>query len=530
MYKLDELGMNISIPSNMIVFTQNIPKDDPNIELYGLDRDALIEQYKNGNIYLNAISEDTTYEIVITKATNDGLKELSDMNTLSNEELSSFLKELKTLYKSNGITYQKSNFHQHTQVKFIKIFFERSGQENDTVYSIQYYTVINGNAVNITLHSYNNPISSSMEELLSQIVDSAEFDIKVITIPTITPRANLVEFPETKSSYTDNEVGVTFTVPAGWREMELMKERKHIKTKYGDKDGNILLFGYTDGWSSMPESDKQGLKRSDLNNDSLTKSELLELYGTDNVNETTVEYVTINNIEYFRVTRQFKYEVSETEVNRTMVSHLILNNGILFEFSFVRAIDSTAYKQYDELLSSIKYENLSTYSSPVNSTKKMFNLPINSSDKSLVLAMVLSIIYTITVYALPIIVYRYLIRKAPVPPKKAKAITIIYGIIAFIAVIYVGTLVNDPSPGGAVLFWSFVNYRILTGGVAKKTLNSNSSEIYQSKYDEEDSTDQFSNDIEDELIKKDSDFCNSCGAPLPPDSLFCNKCGEQIRG
>lgn len=506
MYKLDDLHMNISIPSNLIVFTQIIPEDDPNLELYGLDRDALIKQYKDGNIYLNAISEDATYEIVITKVTNDGLKELSDMNTLSNEELTSFLEELKAFYKSNGITYKKSNFYQHTQVKFIKIFFERSGQENDTVYSIQYYTVINGNAVNITLHSYNNPISSSMEELLSQIVNSTEFDIQVITIPTITPRVNLDEFPETKSSYTDNKVGVTFTVPAGWREMELMKERKHIKTKYGNKDGNTLLFGYTDVWSSTPESDKQGLKKSDLNNDSLTKSEILEMYSANIVKETNVEYVTINNIEYFRVTRQIKHEVNGVEVNQTMVSHLLLYNGILFEFSFGGTIDSTAYKQYDELLSSIKYENLSTYSSPVNSTKKMLNLPINSSDKSLVLAIVLSIIYTITVYALPIIVYRYLIKKAPIPQKKAKTITIIYGIIAFIIVIYVGTLVNDPSPGGAVLFWSFVNYRILTGGVAKKTLNYNNSEIYQSKYDEEDSTEQFGNDIEDELIKKESDF------------------------
>ena len=166
-----------------------------------------------------------------------------------------------------------------------------------------------------------------------------------------TPVDEQVEFPETETYYTDNEVDVTFTVPAGWKKSELTKESKHVRVAYYDKNYNTLLFTYTNIWMSIPEADKQGLNRSDINNNFFTKSQVLEMYSRTEAEDTNVEYVTINNNEYFKITCQIKNE----DINQIIAAHMLFDNGIVYEFYLIgEAPDYNAYKQYDELLSSIK--------------------------------------------------------------------------------------------------------------------------------------------------------------------------------
>lgn len=75
---------------------------------------------------------------------------------------------------------------------------------------------------------------------------------------------------------------------------------------------------------------------------------------------------------------------------------------------------------------------------------------------------IISIFLTLIVYSLPIIIYRYAIRRKPVNPGTAKKITIIYAVIAFIAMFFILLFLGNGAPGGAVVLWSFINYKILT--------------------------------------------------------------------
>lgn len=79
-----------------------------------------------------------------------------------------------------------------------------------------------------------------------------------------------------------------------------------------------------------------------------------------------------------------------------------------------------------------------------------------------------SLLMTIAIYSLPILIYRYFLRNAPVERKKAKKITIIYGICAFVVMSFaLYTLGGGAAPGGAILLWSYVNYKMLTSGLEK---------------------------------------------------------------
>ena len=46
----------------------------------------------------------------------------------------------------------------------------------------------------------------------------------------------------------------------------------------------------------------------------------------------------------------------------------------------------------------------------------------------------IELIYSFLLYSLPIVIYRYAVRKAPVELKHAKKITIIYGVCAFLTI------------------------------------------------------------------------------------------------
>lgn len=77
----------------------------------------------------------------------------------------------------------------------------------------------------------------------------------------------------------------------------------------------------------------------------------------------------------------------------------------------------------------------------------------------------LSVLITVSVYTLPIVIYRYAISRRPIGRYKAKMITLFYGCFAFLAMSVIVHLLNgDGSAGGAIILWSYVNYRILIGG------------------------------------------------------------------
>ena len=78
--------------------------------------------------------------------------------------------------------------------------------------------------------------------------------------------------------------------------------------------------------------------------------------------------------------------------------------------------------------------------------------------------MLVSLLLTIVIYSLPIALYRYAIRKTPLSPKKAMLITIVYGIIAYIAMAALFFSQDSTSTqGSAIVLWSAVNYRMLRG-------------------------------------------------------------------
>lgn len=86
----------------------------------------------------------------------------------------------------------------------------------------------------------------------------------------------------------------------------------------------------------------------------------------------------------------------------------------------------------------------------------------------------LSFFITVLIYVGPILIYRFGIKKAPVPKKKARKIAIINAIIGIILLsVVLIYLDNRVASGGPALLYGFINYWLLHSGYSEESQTEN---------------------------------------------------------
>lgn len=396
-----------------------------------------------------------------------------------------------------------------------------------------------------------------------------------ITISLLVFSFSVSVIAENTNIYKDSVTGVSFTIPQGWNETPLSEEREYIKVKYlpENNDGASIQFGYADIWEQMSDSDKVGYSRSDINHsaimDSFTKEEILQMIGYDSLGA-EIATVYYNGIEYLEITIDTEISIFDVSADITMITLLRFDNGYWYQFVYGDMDEKSHYQEFETMINSVEYPSVTKTINKIINIDSDGNLQFNFTN------LILSLVITITVYSLPIIIYRYGIKKQALPEKKAKKITIIYGIIAF----FVMAILLGGAPGGAIILWSFVNHKVLTTPKNDTQLEYDISkdEIYQEIISEEVNKENIeiteSEDKENEIFvggfavkafeehilenesilqlnepekaeceveppipekeifnnKKTPKvlFCRKCGTRLLDDSDFCHKCGLRV--
>ena len=337
--------------------------------------------------------------------------------------------------------------------------------------------------------------------------------------------------------YTDTDTGVTFVVPDGWYKAALSQERQIIDVKYRNDNNATFMYGKVDIYSSLSEEEKGKYSRSDIDNSLLSKEDVAAALGAT---DSKVSMVTYNGKEYFKVSYNSYSELMGTNVYINMVALARVDNGYLFTFQFTGDEYSQDYRDFESLLNSVEYPFQE--SSAHKSSSSFF------TEDNYVLVLVFSLIMTIAVYSLPIIIYRFMIRRSPVEKKKAIIITIIYAFIGFfiMAIIKFALGEEGVTNGAAIALWSMINYFILVSG-KKKIDATETADIKEPVESYEAETKSFVNAAPDikitpepvsrveeprvEESKPDEMqglFCRKCGAQIPSDSEFCYKCGTKV--
>ena len=513
-YSIDELDMSIDIPSEYVVFTRNISDDDPNLSVYGISKNALLEMMESKNIYLNAWDNTVGFEIIVTMIQSS----LSNFKDLSDSTLNFLASSISPSYADLGIALEKYEIFRHDQTKFIKLYISQPNGTG-TAYGLQYYTVYNNMAINVTIQSYTGRIDSEKESILKSIVNTVYFNNAPILTDTVQETPSFL--------YTDEETDATFIVPANWCQKALTQDREILDVKFlSNHDASVsILYGSTDMWSEMSPREQRGLSRSDVNNSMLSKNEIAATIGIDS---NAISIVSYGGNDYYKYKTTTVSTVYGIDIEVVLTCFMRVENGYAFVFQFSGDDKSPYYKDFESLLESVKYPPVTESSSTTN---KLF--------KFSVVNIIISLLITSTVYSLPIIIYRYGILKEPVEKARAKKITIIYGIIAFVLMSIILFVVNgNVAVSGAILLWSWINYQILVGGSSSccakaPTIVATDNNHLESLYAFEntstvevptiDTSIKAQNECAEEVV-----YCYKCGTKLNKSNTFCHKCGTKI--
>ena len=262
--------------------------------------------------------------------------------------------------------------------------------------------------------------------------------------------------------YEDAETGVQFAVPSGWTEQAPEEMMSYMIQLEENGVYHQIIFGYVDLWDEVSEADKVGYTRSDIDNSILNKSDFTAEPGVQSVST-----VTYNHIEYFKVS------IRQTKTIGTLSGTVYLTMLVYIqdavEYMFMYGSTSSAMSRYagfEAMMRSVEYP-AALEAAAASSSHAYTSSTTRSSGTDISGGVIfLSLIVTIAVYSLPIIIYRYGIRKRPVSPKKAKTITIVWAIIGFFIMTFIVIALGGSggATGGGIFLWSYVNYRMLKSG------------------------------------------------------------------
>lgn len=382
-YDLDELGLQVTIPTGYFVITRDTPENDQIFSDLGIKKSEFISQFESSNIYLSAISDTYKEEVVVTMMESN----ISNFSLLSDTALDIFASTIVDQYIDYGINVSKYDIYQHSQAKFIRLYFTDT---DETVHTLQYCICYNNKAISFTMRSYEGSLSSRQETAIKTIVDSIKYD----KAPPVADQGE----DTNPFIYTDTDSNVTFTVPANWKQEAFTKEQEFIDVQFlsTKEDGCTMIYGSMDMWEQLPEADRVGYTRSDLSN-SLTKSDIAEMFSTTEDEITTVTY---NGVQYFKYETKSTTNTYGIDITVTMTQLVCVDNGWMYSFQFGGASTHKLYPDFESLLESVQYPAVSNEGG-IGSANNMNSAINNNADDSLgvVAAVVLLVMVAIMVAA-----------------------------------------------------------------------------------------------------------------------------------
>lgn len=344
-YYLEELGMSIDVPDEYAVFTRETADEDPNLKKYGITKEEVQDILIAGNIYLNAVEESGSHEINVTMVESP----LADFSSYKDSVLSYMVGTFIDGLESYGVEYIKSYFYRQNEETFIKVYTSQPHNDS-TVYTVQYYTVHSGMAINVTLHSFEGSITVQQETVLKHMVNSVHFGLPVKT----------TEEPIQKELvlYRDATSGIAFSIPEGWEEKPLTKEYSVLKAKfqYMEKLGVFIQFSAENYWDSLSVYEKILITKDCSITTILSKEDIVEMY---NCEMEDISLITCGSIQYYRVECEIDGAAYGLNITVPVIYLMGNTNGCLVTFALCQMADSNEqyYNDFISMAQSVKCES-----------------------------------------------------------------------------------------------------------------------------------------------------------------------------
>ena len=172
--ELPELNMRFESPEGWIALTRNMREDDPALEALGIDQAELNRSFISNSVYFSALSDDRETELIVAMETSSEIRKAYDLSLQTGDAFTDIEQETVARHERAGETVMRFTKYEHKQAAFIMIDYYREFNRG-TAYSRNYSTIINGQAITVSLHSFSGEISGERAAALQRTVDSIEF-------------------------------------------------------------------------------------------------------------------------------------------------------------------------------------------------------------------------------------------------------------------------------------------------------------------------------------------------------------------
>ena len=169
-YRIEEAGMDISLPKDMYVVTKDTDPKYPAFEAYKLTKEQMRKNLDDMHVLLKADTKDFVNDITVSVFENKDTKNIGDLSKLSENELQRVIDNLleQSIYKG----CVKSEYN---NTVFLTLNVEDKAN-NTNINGIQQYTVVNGKRVIITFQSFDGKLDDFETALFDGIMQKVKFD------------------------------------------------------------------------------------------------------------------------------------------------------------------------------------------------------------------------------------------------------------------------------------------------------------------------------------------------------------------
>lgn len=363
-YKITDLGIQCTIPDTFtLVFSRDSIKTDDDVASLGLTKAEVLQLFSESNIYLEAGTKnfETDFRITMVPST------LDDFSTYGDTLLQGLASEMVDGLKAYSYSVISWEIYHHPDTEFIVVQYSLPAYAAYS-YGIQYYTVMNMQAINFTCLFLSRPTSSD-KAMLKGIIDSALFENAPAKTSEEDAKHNYPAF-----NYSDNYV--SFHLPDGWKQTETDPSHTSLNAKFqrGENADVIFTYGCIDVWSQLSTYEKQSLSRADCSFSSMTNTEITDTISGEYENNGIV----INNSSVLEVSGKKCAQATFTthgdaygiplEVTTTQVT--FLENGYMISFTISQDSSSKYYSEFIRILESVKFQILESDHSNTNSSNQ----------------------------------------------------------------------------------------------------------------------------------------------------------------
>lgn len=333
---LPEIDMTIDIPDYLLVITREMTLTDSGLLEYGISQemyDEYIEELIASDIYLSTL--DDFFGIEIKATSNSQFKQLFDV--LNEDTLPEISAIFENTYTNGGVNFIGAEIYNHKQVDFLSLA-GTIDYEGSNLFSMQFMTCYSEKQYMITFNIVNLPVDT-MLNLAYAIIDSVEFGKTTKNVAT-------------GKTFRDETKGIQFVIPTNWDSDLSSITDDSIDYVVFNSGTDSIIYGYmalSPNDLSLHERILASMNK--LDNSQLTDEDLATLaqkMGLDPSYGSRVEY---NGIEYYRVDMSSILGVK----NYSYIEMLRFDNYRIHILGCMLYGSSTAYKDFEQLLSSVEY-------------------------------------------------------------------------------------------------------------------------------------------------------------------------------